>query len=579
MRSPLRARTGPGRSARSASSPRCCCRRRPGHRPDGQRAAGRDDPGPRLDEPDGRPLSVVGSRCSPSTTTCWSVSGRTWSPCRASPSRGRQSADGLTWTFKIREGMHWSDGDAGHRRGCALDVPVRPRRPRLRGRDPSASATSTRTLDERRHHARSRRPIRPTRRASRPTVPNDQRPQDAYIPILPKHIWEDVGRSHRRRPTSKTEPPGRRHRPVPGRRVADRPVHPLREEPELLEGRRRGRRGHHPDLLERRRHAWSRRSGPASSTTPVASTPTSSSASHPRRTSTTVTGTAQRLDRARLQHLRDRHREDHRGRWRLDHGPARPGLPGRAGLRDRQGGPRRAGPRRLRRASARPTCRRSRSSGTRTPADAADLRHRRSPTQKLDAAGYALDADGSRLDKEGKPINLRLYMPGLRVDLPDSGRVHRRTGSARSASQSTPQSFDSGHADRPDAPARGRGRANKADYDLFIWGWGGDVDPNSLLEIFTCDQIGVVERQQRTATRPTTSSSTQQNAATSESERQGRSSTRCRRSIYDEAPYHILFYDAAARTPIGPTGSRAGRTSRPQTACRCSATARRATRC
>ena len=31
--------------------------------------------------------------------------------------------------------------------------------------------------------------------------------------------------------------------------------------------------------------------------------------------------------------------------------------------------------------------------------------------QKLDAAGYVLNGDGKRLDKEGKPIQLRLYFP------------------------------------------------------------------------------------------------------------------------------------------------------------------------
>ena len=39
-----------------------------------------------------------------------------------------------------------------------------------------------------------------------------------------------------------------------------------------------------------------------------------------------------------------------------------------------------------------------------------DLRHRLA-NQKLDAAGYVKNADGNRLDKQGKPINLRLVYP------------------------------------------------------------------------------------------------------------------------------------------------------------------------
>ncbi len=84
----------------------------------------------------------------------------------------------------------------------------------------------------------------------------------------------------------------------------------------------------------------------------------------------------------------------------------------------------------------------------------------------------------------------------------------------------------------------------KADYDLFIWGWGGDVDPNSLLEIFTCGQIG------------NTSDSlycnpaydelfTQQNEADGRRTPARRFMDQMQEIVYNEAPYHILFYDAA----------------------------------
>ena len=28
-----------------------------------------------------------------------------------------------------------------------------------------------------------------------------------------------------------------------------------------------------------------------------------------------------------------------------------------------------------------------------------------------------------------------------------------------------------------------------ADYDMFIWGWGSDADPDFILSVLTCDQI------------------------------------------------------------------------------------------
>ena len=36
--------------------------------------------------------------------------------------------------------------------------------------------------------------------------------------------------------------------------------------------------------------------------------------------------------------------------------------------------------------------------------------------------------------------------------------------------------------------------------------------------------------------------------------------------FYDQAPYHVLYYDDDAATPTGPTSSAAGRTSRPTAA-------------
>ena len=186
-----------------------------------------------------------------STTTCWSTSAPTWSPCRASPSRGSQSEDGLTWTFKIREGMTWSDGtpataeDARWTLQFVLDgLASEEGFIGLGYIDPyaaNAGITAVEAPDRRRS---SSRPTVRTTRSSRCTsrsCPSTSGSRSGW-PASPTSPTPDRGQ------------PGRRLRPVPGRRVADRSVHPVREEPRLLEGRRRGRRGHHPDLLGRRRH-------------------------------------------------------------------------------------------------------------------------------------------------------------------------------------------------------------------------------------------------------------------------------------------------------------------------------------
>ena len=76
----------------------------------GQVSSGRDDPGVRLDEPVPGYLVSSATRRSSSTTTSSSASARTSSPSRpASPPSGSDQ-DGNAWTFKIREGIKWSDG-------------------------------------------------------------------------------------------------------------------------------------------------------------------------------------------------------------------------------------------------------------------------------------------------------------------------------------------------------------------------------------------------------------------------------------------------------------------------------------
>ena len=160
--------------------------------------------------------------------------------------------------------------------------------------------------------------------------------------------------------------------------------------------------------------------------------------------------------------------------------------------------------------------------------------------QKLDAAGYTLDATGNRLDKEGKPISLHLVMP-------DSTRPTRRSpvhpGLVRAARDQGQVGRHRGElALRHHAAAGGRATADKAKYDMFIWSWYGGLDPNALLQIFLCDQIG------------TSSDSLWCNpdydklydAAEPGAERPGSARSlmdQIQNLFYDQAPYHILYYD------------------------------------
>jgi peptide/nickel transport system substrate-binding protein len=167
---------------------------------------------------------------------------------------------------------------------------------------------------------------------------------------------------------------------------------------------------------------------------------------------------------------------------------------------------------------------------------------------KLDAAGYVLDANNARLDKEGNPLNLRLYMPDSESTYPAAAQFIQDWLGELGIGVST-EVFDS--QTLTDIMLPPEAGDYTADYDLFIWGWGGDVDPNSLLNIFTCGQIGSTSDSQY-CNPAYDELFEQQNVATTTEERQALIAE-MQNIFYDEAPYHVLFYDSnlsAYRTDV-----------------------------
>jgi len=161
--------------------------------------------------------------------------------------------------------------------------------------------------------------------------------------------------------------------------------------------------------------------------------------------------------------------------------------------------------------------------------------------QKLDAAGYHLDASGHRLDKEGKPINLRLVMPNTNSAYPKIaqfvvdwwGKVGVKV---------TSQVYDSDTLTNLMLPPEAGKASNKANYDLFIWDWGGVPDPNGLLQIFNCDAIGG-SSDSMWCDHKWDDLYAQQNAATTVDQRKSLLAE-MQQYWYDQAPYHIVYYDS-----------------------------------
>ncbi len=160
--------------------------------------------------------------------------------------------------------------------------------------------------------------------------------------------------------------------------------------------------------------------------------------------------------------------------------------------------------------------------------------------QKLTAAGYTTNAAGQRLDKDNNPIVLDLVFPDSESTYPQSAEFITEWFGQVGVTVNSQQYDSDTLIDLMLSPEAGGDYT--ADFDMFIWGWGGDVDPNSLLGIFKCDQIG--DSSDSLYCNPAYDASyEQQNLATSAAERKS-IMDQMQDLIYDEAPYHILFYDA-----------------------------------
>jgi peptide/nickel transport system substrate-binding protein len=165
--------------------------------------------------------------------------------------------------------------------------------------------------------------------------------------------------------------------------------------------------------------------------------------------------------------------------------------------------------------------------------------------QKLDAAGYKLDANGARLDKEGKPISLRLYFPDTNAYYASAAQFVKDWYTQLGLKVTT-QQFDTTTLGNlvlpPEACDTPDGCEYKADYDIELWGWTWNPDPNSPLQVFRCDAIGSASDSQY-CNPEYDKLYDAQTAATSDEERKA-ILTQMQNILYDEAVYDILFYDA-----------------------------------
>jgi len=153
--------------------------------------------------------------------------------------------------------------------------------------------------------------------------------------------------------------------------------------------------------------------------------------------------------------------------------------------------------------------------------------------QILEDAGYHVGPDSIRVDKKGRPLRFRLYArSGASEDLATSQLILeqlKEVGIAidlRTVEKATQDNYIK----------------DNADFDLAIYSWGGDSDPNFLLSLFTTKQIKnwndyyysnpaydkLFEQQQHLINRNERRKVLQQ----------------MQRIIYHDAPSIVLYYDS-----------------------------------
>jgi peptide/nickel transport system substrate-binding protein len=156
---------------------------------------------------------------------------------------------------------------------------------------------------------------------------------------------------------------------------------------------------------------------------------------------------------------------------------------------------------------------------------------------RLDAAGYTRNADGNRVDKDGKVINLRLTWPDSEEEMATNAQFIqgwlKEVGIGVDAYVTEEGKLLSDLV--------GPGLDGTADWDFYMWGWVGDPDPMSLLSFFTSFQIDNLNDSFYANERYDELFGLQQRAV-DEAERFNHIKE-MQEIFYRDAPYHVMYYD------------------------------------
>ena len=150
----------------------------------------------------------------------------------------------------------------------------------------------------------------------------------------------------------------------------------------------------------------------------------------------------------------------------------------------------------------------------------------------LDQAGYKdTNGDGVREDASGKSLEFSLITIADNAEEIKAGQMIvsdcQKIGVAIKN-----ETMDDGAL---------QDKINAADYDMFIWGWGGDIDPSIIMELLTTSMIGS-NNEPHFSNADYDALYEKQLTQMDEKERQA-TVFEMQKIAYDEAPYIIMVYD------------------------------------
>jgi peptide/nickel transport system substrate-binding protein len=154
----------------------------------------------------------------------------------------------------------------------------------------------------------------------------------------------------------------------------------------------------------------------------------------------------------------------------------------------------------------------------------------------LTAAGYPLK-NGVRVDKQGKPIKLRLLARAESDMSQTSGKLI--TGWFKQLGldinfQTVTEDTLSGQVYNT---VKGK---TEPSYDMFLWGWVGDADPNFLVSILTSDEIGMWN--QSAWTSPAYDKLFQLQGQQLDPQQRKQTIWKMQQIVYDQSPFIPLIY-------------------------------------